>query len=816
MLNSLTEPQRTAATTITGPLLILAGPGSGKTRVVTHRTAYMVEQGVNPRRILTLTFTNKAADEMQARLNHLVADSSVWTSTFHKFCSRTLREYGSYAGLEENFTIYDTTDSKKALKQAIEEHNIDLFKYAESQILTKISDLKNQLITYEDFEPRPGAPLDAIVQKLYPLYQKRLIRSNAVDFDDLLLHVAKLLSGNPDVREDLDARYEYISVDEYQDTNYAQYMILKMLSVNHRNLAVTGDPDQSIYGWRGANIRNILDFEKDFPETKVVKLEQNYRSTPQILQVADQLISYNTQRKEKQLFTDNQGGLPVRLVAYPNQIEEANKIADQIHERIRKGTNPKDIAVFYRTNALSRTIEHSLRTLSIPYQIVKGHEFYQRKEVKDILAYLHLINNPRNDVAFERIINVPTRKIGKVTIDRLKDYAYQYGICLLEAALNAGKISTLKGVAKKNVQKFADMMLRLRESATDLVNTIIKKVYVETGYQETLLMTGNPEDEERADNLDELLNAAIEFDREHKDFGGLDVYLDQASLVNDQDAWDNDTDKVTLMTLHAAKGLEFPIVYIVALEDQILPHARSMESDSEIEEERRLFFVGITRAMSELQISRAMYRTRKGSMWPTIPSTFLMELPREKMEVHEPQRHTLQSEYLEPSDDDHFGDSEFEEPVFEVVESASDLNATDDSGDDVPFDVFVDDQKLDENQPKNAPILQTKLNAESDTKPPEPQVAPPQIKTAAQMLGVDNSENREEDPDGHQVVREKPIRHPTSSFKENMLVMHPNYGMGRILSISRAGSKQTANVDFVSIGQKKFVLDFCPLQPIVE
>ena len=528
------------------------------------------------------------------------------------------------------------------------------------------------------------------------------------------------------------------------------------------------------------------------------------------------MISYNTQRKEKQLFTDNQGGLPVRLVAYPNQIEEANKIADQIHERIRKGTNPKDIAVFYRTNALSRTIEHSLRTLSIPYQIVKGHEFYQRKEVKDILAYLHLINNPRNDVAFERIINVPTRKIGKVTIDRLKDYAYQYGICLLEAALNAGKISTLKGVAKKNVQKFADMMLRLRESATDLVNTIIKKVYVETGYQETLLMTGNPEDEERADNLDELLNAAIEFDREHKDFGGLDVYLDQASLVNDQDAWDNDTDKVTLMTLHAAKGLEFPIVYIVALEDQILPHARSMESDSEIEEERRLFFVGITRAMSELQISRAMYRTRKGSMWPTIPSTFLMELPREKMEVHEPQRHTLQSEYLEPSDDDHFGDSEFEEPVFEVVESASDLNATDDSGDDVPFDVFVDDQKLDENQPKNAPILQTKLNAESDTKPPEPQVAPPQIKTAAQMLGVDNSENREEDPDGPQVVREKPIRHPTSSFKENMLVMHPNYGMGRILSISRAGSKQTANVDFVSIGQKKFVLDFCPLQPIVE
>lgn len=836
MLNSLTEPQRTAATTINGPLLILAGPGSGKTRVVTHRTAYMVEQGINPRRILTLTFTNKAADEMQTRLNRLVADSSVWTSTFHKFCSKTLREYGSYAGLEENFTIYDTTDSKKALKQAIEENKVDLYKYAESQILTKISDLKNQLITYEDFEARPGAPLDAIVQKLYPLYQKRLIRSNAVDFDDLLLHVAKLLSSNPDVREDLDARYEYISVDEYQDTNYAQYMILKMLSVNHRNLAVTGDPDQSIYGWRGANIRNILDFEKDFPETKVVKLEQNYRSTPQILEVADQLISYNTQRKEKQLFTENKSGIPVRLVAFPNQIEEANKIADQIHERIRQGTNPKDIAIFYRTNALSRTLEHSLRTLSIPYQIVKGHEFYQRKEVKDILAYLHLINNPRNDVAFDRIINVPTRKIGKVTIDRIKDYAYQYGICLLEAALNADKISTLKGVAKKNIQKFADMMLRLRESATDLVGSIIKKVYVETGYQETLLMTGNPEDEERADNLDELLNAAMEFDREYKDFGGLDVYLDQASLVNDQDAWDGDTDKVTLMTLHAAKGLEFPIVYIVALEDQILPHARSMESDSEIEEERRLFFVGITRAMSELQISRAMYRTKKGSMWPTIPSTFLMELPREKMEVHEPQRHTLQSEFLEPSDDDHFGDSEYEEPVFDVGEPVSqedDTNdmvphhpAVSDSGDDVPFDVFVDDQSTGEVESEPKELNTSKEVLATQSPPEESGFAVPEIKTAAQMLGGDDLDDAAlsdkaqtadgSDTGGTQVVKEKRVRHPASTFKENMLVSHPNYGMGRILSISRAGSKQTASVDFVSIGQKKFVLDFCPLQPLVD
>lgn len=830
MFQSLTESQAEAVRTLDGPLLILAGPGSGKTRVVTHRTAYMVQQGINPNRVLTLTFTNKAADEMRTRLQDLVADANVWTSTFHKFCSKTLREYGPYVGLEENYTILDSSDSQKALKQTIEEHNVELYKYSESQILTKISHLKNQLLLPEDFKARPGAPLDSIVEKIYPLYQRKLLQANAVDFDDLLLHVAKLLMNHVDIRTDLDARYEFVSVDEYQDTNFAQYMILKMLSVNHRNLAATGDPDQSIYGWRGANIRNILDFEKDFPETKIVKLEQNYRSTPNILEVADHLIEYNSQRKEKKLFTENKGGSPVRLVAYANQNDEANQIAEQIQQQLVQGKrNPRDIAIFYRTNVLSRNLEHALHSLGIPFQIVKGHEFYQRKEIKDVLAYLHLINNPRNDVAFERIINVPARKIGKVTIDRIKHYAYENRICLLEAAWNCEKITTLKGTAKKNVLKFAELMATLRGKATDLVSAVITHVYRETGYREVLLSSGNPEDEERAANLDELLNAAHEFDLEYGELGGLDVYLDQASLTNDVDAWEADSDKVTLMTLHAAKGLEFPQVYIVALEDGILPHSRSMESDSEIEEERRLLFVGITRAMSELQISRSMYRSKKGRMWPTIPSTFLMELPREAMEVHEPGR---QNAWANEFGDNKFGDNEFgdEEYLEDFQQNVYDYSTSKaEPEEEVPFDVFVDgdsDAKeldsesasvdLPENELPPNDLTGTELpehdlsNNDEATRQSKASVRSgelPKIQTASQLLASDSADDK---------GSEAPVRFPPAAFKENMLVNHPQYGVGRILSISRAGSKQTANVDFVSIGQKKFVLSHCPLKPVVE
>src|SRR5690349_7734727 len=436
---SLTPAQLAAVTHVDGPLLILAGPGSGKTRVVTHRVANLLEQGISGRNIVALTFTNKAADEMKARLARLVALPTVWMGTFHRFCARLLRMYGQLVGLAENYSIYDTDDSRKMLAEAILDEGVDLTHATPEAVAHAISWAKNNLMGPDEYFPRRGHHLGGIVERVYPAYQRRLLQANAVDFDDLLLHVARLLKENPDVRARLDERYRYILVDEYQDTNLAQYAIVRALSIDYPNLAVTGDPDQSIYGWRGANLSNILEFEKDFPRVKVVRLEQNYRSTKAILRVADELIRHNVRRKDKKLFTENPEGARVQLTAYPTQRDEADDIAARIASAIHKESRrPRDFAVFYRTNALSRQIEHSLREHVVPYQIVNGLEFYQRKEIKDILAYLHLLNNPRSDVALLRIINTPTRGIGKATIDRLRDYARMKGLPLLEAARQAG------------------------------------------------------------------------------------------------------------------------------------------------------------------------------------------------------------------------------------------------------------------------------------------------------------------------------------------------------------------------------------------
>src|SRR6188768_71877 len=428
IFESLTEAQLAAVMHVDGPLLILAGPGSGKTRVVTHRVAHLLHQGISGKQILALTFTNKAADEMKARLARLVPLPTVWMGTFHRFCARLLRIHGSLVGLSENYSIYDMDDSRRMMAEAILDEGVDLSHTTPEAISHAISWAKNNLMGPEEYVPRRGHVVGGIVQRVYPAYQRRLLAANAVDFDDLLLHVAKLLKENPEVRRRLDERYRYILVDEYQDTNLAQYAIVRALSIDHPNLAVTGDPDQSIYGWRGANLSNILEFEKDFPSVKVVRLEQNYRSTKAILRVADELIRHNVRRKQKDLFTDNAEGQPVRLTAYPTQRDEADDIAARIALGIRKANRrPRDFAIFYRTNALSRQLEHALRDHVIPYQIVNGLEFYQRKEIKDVLAYLHLVNNPRSDVAFLRIINVPARKIGKASVGRLSDYARMKG-----------------------------------------------------------------------------------------------------------------------------------------------------------------------------------------------------------------------------------------------------------------------------------------------------------------------------------------------------------------------------------------------------
>ncbi|MFP6575605.1 MAG: UvrD-helicase domain-containing protein, partial [Pirellulaceae bacterium] len=637
LLEGLTTAQQEAVQHVDGPLLMLAGPGSGKTRVVTHRIAYLLHQGISPRNILALTFTNKAADEMRIRLERLAGHPAVWMGTFHGFCARFLRRYANLAGLAENYSILDAGDARKAFKQALVDSKVELTYCSPESVATAISWAKSSLISPEDYQARPGNPTGAIVEEVYPHYQRALRASNAVDFDDLLMYTAQLLRDNAELRQELDERYRYIMVDEYQDTNMAQYAIIRALSQDVPNLAVTGDPDQSIYGWRGADLSNILEFERDFPNVQVVRLEQNYRSTPNILQVADALISHNVNRKRKTLFTDNAAGRPVRLIVFPDSRDEADSIAASILGEVSQGRRDfRDFAIFYRINALSRSLEFALRNLEIPYQIVHGLEFFQRKEVKDILAYLFLLHNPQHDVAFLRIINTPRRGIGKKSIQLLQQHAQRHGLCLLEAAREAGLIESLAKRSAVAIAKFVAVYDTLTVEPADQLENLITTVIDRTRYAAHLEKSAAEEDQERLANIEELVTAAQEFDQHHPEENRLQRFLEQASLVSDTDGWESDPDQVTLMTLHAAKGLEFPVVFIVALEQGMIPHERSQEDPDQLEEERRLLFVGITRAEAELQLSLAQRRTFRGTERLVVPSEFLMEMPREEMETVQP------------------------------------------------------------------------------------------------------------------------------------------------------------------------------------
>ena len=765
LLASLTAAQRAAVTHVDGPLLILAGPGSGKTRVVTHRVAYLLRQGIEPRQIVALTFTNKAADEMKARLARLVALPTVWMGTFHRFCARLLRQYASYVGLAENFSIYDVEDSRRMLAEALLDQNIDLTHATPDAVAHAISWAKNNLMTPEQYEPRKGNYIGGIVERVYPTYQQRLLQANAVDFDDLLLHVATLLRENDQLRRRLDDRYRYILVDEYQDTNLAQYAIVRALSIEHPHLAVTGDPDQSIYGWRGANLSNILEFEKDFPQVKVVRLEQNYRSTKAILRVADELIQHNVRRKKKDLFTDNTEGQPVRLACYPTQRDEADDIAAQIARLVHSGERrPRDFAVFYRTNALSRQIEHSLREHVIPYQIVNGLEFYQRKEIKDVLAFLHLLNNPRSDAALLRIINVPARKIGKASVERLRLHARRQGLPLFEAARRSGLIEDLGKAAAVAIARFVAMMDSLGESIQHPVEEIVGRVLSETSYREVLENSESEEDEERLANLEEFLTAAREFDVKHPEGNSLEVFLEETSLVADTDAWEAETDKVALMTLHAAKGLEFPAVFIVACENGFLPHERSMHDDEKVEEERRLLFVGITRAREDLQLSYAQYRAFRGQTCPTVPSPFLMELPRHEMD----QTDSLGSRRTTPDWEAGF------EPAAHHDDVAQEAALT--------ADDFSQEDAVQSPQRKRGSAAAALSSG---------------LTTAADLL-----------------AKQSRPRLSPNVFKHGMTVEHPEYGPGSIVALSGEGPKRTAVVRFFSDqSERTFRLTFSDLIP---
>jgi DNA helicase-2/ATP-dependent DNA helicase PcrA len=513
LFHSLNDAQCQAVRHVDGPLLVLAGPGSGKTRVVTHRIAHLLREGIPASQILALTFTNKAADEMKSRVEFLAPGENVWVSTFHRFGARLLRQYADFVGLTPNFTIYDTSDAKQTLARVIDAHEINTLHYTPERIAQAISNAKNKLITADKFEPRPGSPLSQVVAEVYPRYQQRLLASSAVDFDDLLLHVAQLLYQNAEVRASLDERFKYLLVDEYQDTNHVQYVMLRALSVDHPNLAVTGDPDQSIYGWRGADINNILQFETDFPMVKVVRLEQNYRSTKKILRIADDLIRHNLRRKQKALFTDNQEGVPVRLVEYANQDDEAQAIAAQIAESIESGTRKaSDYAILYRVNALSRAIERKLREAGVPYQMVRGQEFYQRKEIKDVLAYCQLVNNPQDDQAVLRTINTPARGIGRKTVDQLSEYAYTHGIPLLEAARDAVQVPGLAARSAKKVLEYVTLIDHLCQLANRDVEEILGTVLDKSGYRGNLQGSDDEEDLNRLANIEELLTDARQFD----------------------------------------------------------------------------------------------------------------------------------------------------------------------------------------------------------------------------------------------------------------------------------------------------------------
>jgi DNA helicase-2/ATP-dependent DNA helicase PcrA len=633
LLSDLTPAQRDAVTHFEGPLLILAGAGSGKTRVITRRVAHLLREGVRPYQILAITFTNKAAGEMRQRVEALVPDSRVWVSTFHSLGARLLRQYADRLGLERNFTIYDQSDRERVVKAALEAAGIDNVRFTPERIQAAISKAKNQLLGPERYAGQAKDFFGQTVARVYPVYEKKLRDANALDFDDLLLWPALALRHDPELRAELDARFRFVLIDEYQDTNTAQYAIARGLSTDQPNLCAVGDPDQSIYGWRGSNIRNILDFERDYPGVRVITLERNYRSTKAILHVASHLITHNRNRKPKNLVTENAAGQPVSVLTYETGLEEADGIAARIRGAVAGGRRSyRDFAVFLRINALSRGLETAFLRQRVPYQIVRGLAFFERKENRDVLAYLRLLVNPRDSVSFLRVVNEPARGIGKVSLEHLRAYAEPREMSLLAAAAEVVNIPTIKGKAAAGLRDFAALIAELRQDLEKPPDEVIRSVLDRTGYRLMLKGSNDPDDQERLANIEELITAAKQFTAEDPGRTIAD-FLENVTLASDVDGWDDRQDCVAVMTLHAAKGLEFPVVYMAAVEQGLLPHDRSQASAEELEEERRLAFVGMTRAKEELYLCHARLREFRGNTQYVIPSMFLDELPSDGIEA---------------------------------------------------------------------------------------------------------------------------------------------------------------------------------------
>jgi DNA helicase-2/ATP-dependent DNA helicase PcrA len=633
LLADLTDAQREAVMHMEGPLLILAGAGSGKTRVITRRVAYLLHQGVHPGNILAITFTNKAAGEMRQRIDALMPGNRVWISTFHALGARLLRQFADVLGLDRNFTIYDQTDRVRVVKTALEDLSLDPDRFKPDSIMGAISKAKNQLLSPERYAERAHDFFAQHVARVYPAYEKRMRDANALDFDDLLYWPALALKHNQELRGELDARFRYVLIDEYQDTNQAQYEIARRLSVDHPNLCVVGDPDQSIYKFRGSDIRNILDFERDFPSARVLTLSMNYRSTKSILAAAGGLIAHNTQRKPKDLITENPHGQKVAVLTFETGVAEAEGIARIIKQAVESGKrNYRDFAILIRINALTRGLETAFVQQRVPFQIVRGLAFFDRKENRDVLAYLRLLLNPRDNVSFERVVNEPPRGIGKVTLEHLKTYAQEQEMSLLSACARADTIKTIKGKAATALRDFARMMHELAEYNKAQPDEVIRQVLDRSGYHKMLKDSGSEEDQDRLANIEELITAAKQFAGEDNSRTITD-FLENITLASDVDSWDQQQDCVAVMTMHAAKGLEFPVVFLSAVEQGLLPHERSLNKNEEIEEERRLAFVGMTRAKEELYLCHARMREFRGQILYAVPSMFLNEVPPHAVEM---------------------------------------------------------------------------------------------------------------------------------------------------------------------------------------
>ena len=621
---------------VDGPVLIFAGAGSGKTRVLTYRIAYMVQElGIPPQHILAVTFTNKAAGEMKERIAALVGEqaSSLWASTFHSLCARMLRADGQVIGVEPDFVIYDEAEQRALIKESLSVLNIDSEQYSGVDIHYEISNAKNELMTPDDYKPHRNKPLERVAQRVYRHYQQRLRQCNAVDFDDLLMSAAHLLRESEEVRQKYQDRFQYILVDEYQDINFAQFSLLQLLADKRHNLCVVGDDDQSIYGWRGGNVRLILAFEEHYPEARIFKLEQNYRSTAKILQCAYEVIKHNPGRADKRLWTENPPGEAPLVYRAVNEQQEAEWIAKTIRtEMHRDGTVPGDYAVLYRTNAMSRTAEEALLTVNLPYEIVGGVRFYERAEIRNVVAYLKVLLNPADSVSLRRIINQPARGIGAKTLQVLDGEAYRRSVPLLEMCGLASELESLRVREQQAVADFYDMMTALRRRIEKLPLTkLVREAVQRSGYLQKLRESSAADDAGRAENVEEFVTAAARFEKTYED-NSLVAFLEHIALISDIDQAEELDSTVSLMTLHSAKGLEFPTIFMVGLEEQVLPHYRSMNDELELAEERRLCYVGMTRAQQRLYLSHCHRRTIFGETQQMQPSRFLKDLPAEAIE----------------------------------------------------------------------------------------------------------------------------------------------------------------------------------------